>query len=114
MTPRDNELAIRLAKAGSRTAASPKPPLPAAGSEALETGVTMPKGTSVRTKTVRVTTDLSPRDYRTLVRFCSEAAGDLAVARVPHSVAVRLLIERLSTDRTLQLALVEEIRAANA
>jgi len=36
------------------------------------------------------------------------------VARVPHSVAVRLLIERLSTDRTLQLALIEEIRAANA
>jgi hypothetical protein len=112
VTPRSEDLASRLAKAGSRTSATPRPPATAANPAASASGVPMPKGTSVRTKTVRITTDLSPRDYRELVNFCLEAAGDTAVARVPHSVVIRLLLERLSRDRTLRLELVEQVRAA--
>lgn len=64
----------------------------------------------VRTKPVRITTDLAPNEYRNLVACCSALANELGRARVSHSEVIRGLIALLETDEALGTALASRLR----
>lgn len=66
-----------------------------------------------RTKTVRITTDLSPRSYRQLMAFCADLADQLGVARVTHSDIIRTLVSVLTTDSELQRNVEEKMRPSS-
>lgn len=62
-----------------------------------------------RTDPVRVTSALEPQTYRTLKEFCQDSESALDLARVPHAVVIRALIDRLGTDPTLRAAITEDV-----
>ena len=79
------------------------PPLPAAGSRPARTGVP-------RAKTVRITLDLAPLQYRRLNRWCDEAAETLGVARVTSVSVLRQLLVQLDNDPELGERLLAQLR----
>lgn len=62
-----------------------------------------------RTDPVRVTSALEPQTYRVLKEFCQDTETALDVARVPHAVVIRALIDRLATDPGLRESITEDI-----
>ena len=52
-------------------------------------------------KSVRISTDLSPASYRFLISLCGSLALLTGRARVPHSEAMRVLIGLLEEDAAL-------------
>lgn len=64
-----------------------------------------------RAKPIRVTTDLSPQDYRHLVAYCADLAEHLGQAKVPHTEVIRALINRLEQDSSLRETITDDIKA---
>ena len=58
---------------------------------------------AVRTKPVRVTSDLSPVQYRELSVFCHQLAVEIGRARVPQVEVHRALLDELRDDVDLAL-----------
>lgn len=79
------------------------PPAPAAGSRTARTGVP-------RSKTVRITLDLAPLQYRRLNRWCDEAAETLGVARVTSVSVLRQLLVQLDSNPELGERLLTQLR----
>lgn len=64
-----------------------------------------------RAKPVRVSADLSPRDYRALTNFCGSSAEVLGRAKVNNVEALRALVEELGEDENLQARIRARIAA---
>ncbi len=93
---------------GSAPAGLPSTPsLPATGSRPARAGVP-------RSKTVRITLDLAPLQYRRLNRWCDEAAETLGVARVTSVSVLRQLLVQLDSDPELGERLLAQLRQAAA
>lgn len=58
--------------------------------------------TNVRTKPVRLSTDVSPNAYRDLTAYCADLAVQAGKARVPHTLVLRKLIDTLQADDELR------------
>lgn len=63
-----------------------------------------------RSKTVRITLDLAPLQYRRLNRWCDEAAETLGVARVTSVSVLRQLLVQLDTDPALGKRLLAQLQ----
>jgi hypothetical protein len=86
-------------------------PIDLAPSSRLVGGATRPAPTvPLTTETVRITTDLAPSEYRTLIACAADVAADLGKARVPHTRVVRALVARLEADPELKAKVVDVIR----
>ena len=100
------------ARARAVTAGSPAPAIPTASSTGVDTASGTPRplrtgNRAPRATPVRITVDLSPVEHRTLRDWCSAAAVDLGMARIPAAEVVRVLLERLTDDE----GLAEQVRA---
>jgi len=69
------------------------------------------RATLPRAKPIRVTTDLSPQDYRHLVAYCADLAEHLGRAKVPHTEVIRALVSRLEQDPSLRETITGELKA---
>lgn len=56
----------------------------------------------VRSKPVRITADLPPQSYRSLVDYAASLATRFGRARVPHVNVIRALVLELEDDQALQ------------
>lgn len=66
-----------------------------------------------RTKTVRVTLDLAPLQYRRLNRWCDDAADELGVARVTAASVLRELLTQLEDDPELSKRIRANLKASD-
>ncbi len=66
---------------------------------------------SVRTRPVRLSVDIAPRDHVELVRLTVAAAEELGVARVHGQEVVRAVLRRLLADPALQRQVLDDVRA---
>lgn len=69
-------------------------------------GATVPAASAApapvpRARPVRLTLDLAPVQHRELTRWCSAAADDLGLTKVPATAVLRLLVAQLVTDPDL-------------
>jgi len=64
--------------------------------------VEVPKPAVVRSKPVRITADLPPQSYRSLVDFAASLANRFGRARLPHVKVIRALVLELEEDQALQ------------
>jgi hypothetical protein len=84
----------QAAAPGSEAANQPTPtptPMPPA-----------PKPAVVRSKPVRITADLPPQSYRSLIDFAASLATRFGRARLPHVNVIRALVLELEEDQALQ------------
>lgn len=97
------DLAARAAAVSSRR------PRDDAGEPAIVAAATV-----VRTKPVRLSTDVSPNAYRDLTAYCSDLAVQAGKARVAHTLVLRKLIDALQVDDELRdkitAAVLAEVR----
>lgn len=70
--------------------------------EVAEPAVAAPKSAVVRSKPVRITADLPPQSYRSLVDYAASLASRFGRARVPHVNVIRALVLELEDDQALQ------------
>jgi hypothetical protein len=96
--------AARIAQRSSQGAAD----APAEVSEPapVEPTVTRPV---VRSTPVRITADLPPQSYRSLVDYAASLAARFGRARVPHVNVIRALVLELERDETLQERIASRI-----
>ncbi len=90
------ELAARARAASARRNPEPPPAEPTA--DESPQAAPARRAATVRTKPVRITTDLSPRAYQTLQTLTQNIAADAGRSRLPHSEVLRALIEELGDD----------------
>ena len=90
------DLAARARAASVRRNPEPPPAEPAA--EQSPQAAPARRAVTVRTKPVRITTDLSPRAYQVLQTLTQNIAADAGRSRLPHSEVLRALIEELGDD----------------
>jgi hypothetical protein len=81
-------------------------------SEAHEGGhVQVPASAStVRTKRVRRTVDLSPVDHRRLSQWCEDAAEEMGLARVTSQDVFVALVTELFADESLSAAIRRSVK----
>ena len=94
------EMRARAARVAQRSnqgsgAASDETPVPAAAATPAKPAV-------VRSKPVRITADLPPQSYRSLVDYAASLATRFGRARVPHVNVIRALVLELEDDQALQ------------
>lgn len=93
------DLAARARAASARR--NPEPPTVESAAEEPRLAPPARRAATVRTKPVRITTDLSPRAYRALQTLTQNIAADAGRSRLPHSEVLRALIEELGDDPDL-------------
>ena len=64
---------------------------------------------SIRTKPVRLSTDISPNAYRDLNAYCAEVAAQVGKARIAHTLVLRKLIDALHTDSRLREQIADAV-----
>lgn len=60
-------------------------------------------------KRVRLSVDIDPDPYRTLVSFCQDVALKLGRARINHVAVLREVIAELLTDKELQARVINRV-----
>lgn len=104
MTSKKDEMAARAARMAQRpTRATPPAPADEVEREVVAPTRAIPGtlGTSrtpVRTKPVRITTDLDPQTYRALTVYSADVAAAMGRAKVAHADVVRGLIAELQAN----------------
>lgn len=68
-----------------------------------------PAAPNVRTKPVRLSTDVSPNTYRDLTAYCSDLAVQAGKARVAHTLVLRKLIDALQVDNEVRDKITESV-----
>lgn len=64
----------------------------------------------VKRDDVRITVDLKPLLYRTLTRWCADAADELGKARIPAAEVIRALIVELDESDELAAVVLRRLR----
>lgn len=101
-----DEMRARAARAGQR-AATPPPPVLEEAPIKEPSAATTPS--VVRSTPVRITADLPPQSYRSLVDYSAALANRLGRARVPHVNVIRALVVELSQDDELQQRIAKRV-----
>jgi hypothetical protein len=97
------ELAARAARQASRRrSAEPPAAEPPAAAE--------PVSTAPLSRRVRITVDLLPVLHRQLSRWCTSAATELEVAKVPAAEVIRALLRELDEDEELAARVRARVR----
>lgn len=108
---RTRQAAQTAAGAGAvELAAAVEPVKPAPVVAATSSAAPVAAPWQVRTRPVRITTDLAPTLYDDLTAWNRQAAADLDVARVNGSDTVRALVRRLLADPALSAAVLDDLR----
>lgn len=92
----DNSLAARAAKVGGRAGRGAGVP-PAGGKTSTAGSRSAP-----RTKPVRTTIDLEPKDHKMLAKYCRDLAGTLDRSKVYQADVFRELLSQLAADPALR------------
>lgn len=98
MPSKKPDLAARAADVAARRTASSAAVTP-----------TAPPVDVVRTKPVRLSTDLAPVSYRFLTGYASDVATHAGRARIAHSDIIRALITELEHDPQLRARITDTI-----
>lgn len=77
--------------------------------DAVEPVSTAAAAPNVRTKPVRLSTDVSPNTYRDLTAYCSDLAVQAGKARVAHTLVLRKLIDALQVDDEVRAKITEAV-----
>jgi hypothetical protein len=76
-----------------------------------ETAGSVRRPSTVRTKPVRTTVDMTPELHRRLKRWTNDAAEELEASDVRLADVVRVLVRRLTEDDDLSAAVIEDLRS---
>jgi len=95
-----DEIRARAARVAQRSSQA-SGPAPDVADEATPAR-TAPQAPVVRSKPVRITADLPPQSYRSLVDYAASLASRFGRARVPHVNVIRALVLELEDDQALQ------------
>lgn len=99
-----DDIRARAARVGQRAQTPPAPP--AEAEEAPRPAKAKP---AIRSTPVRITADLPPQDYRSLVDYAGELAAQFGRARVPHVAVIRALVVLLGQDEELRVRVASRV-----
>ena len=68
-----------------------------------------PKADAVLNKKVRLSVDIEPDPYRSLVSWCQDIAFNLGRARINHVWVLRAVIDEMLVDKGLQARVVNRV-----
>lgn len=101
-----DDIRARAARVGQRTQTTHTTP-PAEAEEAPRPSAKAKP--AIRSTPVRITADLPPQDYRSLVDYAGDLAAQFGRARVPHVAVIRALVVILGQDEDLQVRVASRV-----
>jgi hypothetical protein len=103
------EMRARAARVAQRSGQAAAPGSEAANQLTPTPMPPAPKPAVVRSKPVRITADLPPQSYRSLIDFAASLATRFGRARLPHVNVIRALVLELEEDQALQERIASRI-----